>query len=105
MKFVAIAILAFVAAASAGPINVSDNNIGDIIKVGISGSLNIKNQVDQRIVNVILAYMNQELGVISVDSDGNPQAPNLPGMPDFPRGLEITPEMIERVKAFLASRQ
>lgn len=48
MKFVAIAILAFVAAASAGPINVSDNNIGDVIKVGISGSLNIKNQVDQR---------------------------------------------------------
>lgn len=104
MKFVAITILALIAAANASPINISDNNIGDIIKIAFSGDLHVSNQVDVRIVNIILAFMNQELGVISVDGEDGIRAPNLPGMPEL-GDFEITPEMIERVKAFLASRQ
>lgn len=91
MKFVAITLLAFVAATIAGPVSVSDNNIGDIINVKIDAKLNISNKIDQTIVNVIAAYLNQEYRNISVDSDGRPQAPNLP------REFTITPGMVEKV--------
>lgn len=99
MKFFALAFLAIVATVHAGPISVRDNNVGDIVTVKVKANLDISNKVDQSIVNVIAAYLNQELAVISVDEDGNPRAPN------FPRNFEITPEMIERVKSFLESQE
>lgn len=70
MKFVALTVLALVAAVYAAPTSISDNNIGDIINVGINADIKIDNKVDQDIVNVILAYLNQQAIVI---------APNLPG--------------------------
>lgn len=91
MKFIAV-LLALVAFATAGPISVQDNNIGNIVSVKVSGSIDISNTIDQTIVNVIVAYLNQELAVISVDENGRPQAPN------FPWNVEVTPEMVEKVK-------
>ena len=99
MKFFALIFLAIVAAVHAGPISVHDNNVGDIVTVKVKANLDISNQVDQSIVNVIVAYLNQELAVISVDEEGRPRAPN------FPRNFKITPEMIEKVKSFLANRE
>lgn len=108
MKFFAITVLALVAAINAAPINVSDNNIGDVITVGIKGSIDIDNKMDQRLVNVMAAYINQQLGVVG----GIPDAPNLPDFPipefpDIPSPFKITPDMItpeliEKVKGFLA---
>lgn len=73
MKFLAITFLTF-AIAVAGPISVSDNNVGDIVSVGVRANLEISNQVEQNIVSVIVALLNQ--GVINFP-EGGPQAPNL----------------------------
>lgn len=95
MKFVAIVLLAFVAAAVAGPVSVSDNNVGDVVSVKVKADLDINNKINQTLVNVIVAYLNRESGVINVDDEGRPQAPNLP------RNV-ITPEMVEKVRNLLA---
>jgi hypothetical protein len=98
MKFLAV-LFAIVALAAAGPVKIEDNNIGDIVTVKVSGKIDISNKVDQTIVNVIVAILNQELAAISVDDEGRPRAPN------FPRDFEVTPEMIEKVKKFLSKAE
>jgi hypothetical protein len=65
MKFVVILLLAFVVAAIASPTSVSDNNIGDIVTVGVNANLEVSNQVDQTIVNVLLALLNQQAVVVA----------------------------------------
>jgi hypothetical protein len=100
MKFVALTLLAFVAAVIAGPVSISDNNVGDIVTVGISANAELSNKVDQTFVNVILALLNQQA---IVAGDGNTEevapaaAPEVSKLPE----LNITPEMIEKVKSFL----
>jgi hypothetical protein len=94
MKFVAIALLAFVATAIAGPVSISDNNVGDIVTVGISGKIDISNKIDQDIVNVIVALLNQQAIVVAPGSE-TAEAPQ-------PPKLNITPEMIEKVKSLMA---
>ena len=93
MKFVAIALFACIAAAFAGPIAVNDNNIGNIVTVGLSANAVLSNQVDQTIVNVILAFLNQQAAIVTpADGIAPLDAPKIP---------EITPEMIEKVKSYL----
>lgn len=82
MKYFVIALFAIFAMVVAGPINISDNNIGDIVNVGVNANLNISSEVNQNIVNVIVALLNQELGIIALDEDGTPKAPNLPFSPN-----------------------
>jgi citrate lyase gamma subunit len=78
MKLIAITLLAFVCVVIADPINVSENNLGDIVSVKIDASVDFSNKVDQTIVNVLVAALNREKGNVSVDDRGRPQAPNLP---------------------------
>ena len=93
MKFAAVILLAFVAATIAGPVSIQDNNVGDIVTVGINANAQLTNQVDQTIVNVIMALLNQQaIAVVTSDAAAPVEAPKIP---------EITPEMIEKVKAFL----
>lgn len=72
MKFVAITLFALIAAVCAAPTSISDNNVGDIVTVGVNAKLDISSKIDQNIVNVIVALLNQQ-GIII--------APNLPGAP------------------------
>lgn len=100
MKFAAILVLAFVAAAVAGPISVSDNNIGDIVTVDVSANVKVSNEVDQTFVNVIVGLLNQQ-GVLvrrpEGDDSGAPRWPDLEG--------RIPPEWIERIREWLANRE
>jgi hypothetical protein len=76
--------LAFVATAIAGPTKISDNNIGDIVTVGVNANLKVNNQIDQNIVNVIVALLNQQAAVIP---------PNLiPRVPIAPPEVPIIPD-------------
>lgn len=94
MKFAAVILLAFVAAAVAGPVKVEDNNIGDIISVGIEGSLKLDNKVDQDIVSVIVLLLSQQ-GIVALPGQNDAAASEAPKP-------VITPEMIEKVKGLLA---
>ena len=89
MKIAAAIILTFVAAIIAAPTSISDNNIGNVVNVGISASVNVSNKVDQDIVKVIVAYLTQQ-GVVIAPSEA-------PVGSQQPSKLNITPEMIEKV--------
>lgn len=94
MKFVAITLLAFIAAVYAAPTSISDNNIGNIVTVGVNANLSLDNKVEQNIISVIVALLSQQ--EVGIGFDGNQgQAPA-----DSAK-LEISPEMIENVKNLL----
>lgn len=63
MKFIAIVVLALIAVVSCDPVQISDNNVGDIITVGISAKADIVNKVDWDIVNVIVGLLNQNADI------------------------------------------
>lgn len=94
MKFVAITLLALIAAVAANPINVSDNNIGDIVTVGVNANLEISNKVNQNILSIIVALLNREDGE-------NIQVPDFPEWPEWPEFRNLSPEMIERIRAMI----
>jgi hypothetical protein len=97
MKF-SVVLLAFVAAAVAGPVSISDNNVGDILTVGVNANLKLSNQVDQTIVNVLLGYLNQQ-GILIRRPEGDDSE-----VPRWPED-RISPDMIERVREWLANRE
>lgn len=98
MKLIAVTLLTIIAAVAAGPINVSENNVGDIVNVGINANLEISNQVELNIIGILAVLLNQELGEITLPN--RPDAPNV-------RGSEpvISREMVERIKSAIASRR
>jgi hypothetical protein len=97
MKITAFFFLAFVACAFAGPVKITENNVGDIITVGIKGSIDISNEIDQDIVNVIVGILNRQTIGIGGGSD-------VPTPAEVPQTLKmnITPEMIEQFKELFA---
>lgn len=85
MKFIAITLLAFVATACAAPTSISDNNIGDIITVGIKADVKLKNEVNTDIMNVLLAYLNQQAVILAPGQIPEfPERPELPELPELP---------------------
>ncbi|CRL04164.1 CLUMA_CG017275, isoform A [Clunio marinus] len=61
MKVAIFLLLAFfVAVTVAGPTKVDSNNVGDIVTVGVNADLKIKSKIDQDIINVIVALLNDQ---------------------------------------------
>lgn len=100
MKFTAVLLLAFAVAVTAGPLSIQDNNVGDIVTVGINANVKLSNQIDQNIVNVIVGILNQQALLVRGGGDGENKDNDVPKWPES----RITPEMIERVREFLANR-
>lgn len=101
MKLIAITILSFVAAGLANPVSVSNNNIGDIVTIGVNANAVLSSNIDQNIVTVIAALLNQQaIGVVTGSLDhaiGQDAATNGNESPKLPE-FNISPEMIEKVK-------
>ncbi|CAO1437057.1 unnamed protein product [Diamesa tonsa] len=98
MKFIAIVIFAFIAAASSAPIQISDNNVGDIVTVGINANAVLSSQVDANIINVIAGLINQQAIVAALNQGGSPPAP-VPAVPALTDN--ITPKLIAALASFL----
>lgn len=102
MKFAAVIILALIAAVCAAPTSVSDNNIGNIVNVGISGSIDIDNTVNTDITNIIIAILNQQaLLVASRNPDDDDDDIGGPTPSKVPK---LSPEMIHKLKSMLAKK-
>lgn len=93
MKIILLAALIAISGVACGPISVSDNNIGDIISVGLNVDATVKSDVDVKIVNLLAAL----LAKIDIGSPSNP--------PTTPPAEEIVPysninidEMIKTVQ-------
>ena len=94
MKVIAIVIFALIAAASSAPIQISDNNVGDIVTIGINANAVLSSQVDANIINVIAGLINQQAIVAALNQDGSPK-------PAVPLTDNITPKLIAALASFL----
>lgn len=105
MKFI-IALVALVAVAYADPIGITDNKIGDIITANIDVNLMMSSNVENNIMTLLAALLNQQAAVVGGDLpapavDGEQQPAAVPAMADITQLL--TPENIEKVKGIIAS--
>lgn len=80
MKYLVLAILVVTSQVQCSPISINDNNIGDIVNVGVNIEADIKNDIDANIISVIVALLLQTDG-ISI-----PPLPPLPTLPTLPTG-------------------
>lgn len=94
MKFVAITLLAFVVATIAAPTSISDNNIGNIVTVGINANVELSNKIDQTLINLIYARLNQQ-GIRVSPGQESAEVSKLP------ENINITPKMINQFKNLL----
>ena len=98
MKF--IATTALIAIAAAGPISISDNNIGDIVTVGINANAVLTSEINQNILSVIAAIMNQQaIGAPSKLENKTDDPVEL--LQEKPTDFNIPPKLIEKVKNIL----
>lgn len=77
MKLIAVFLLAFVVAAIAYLVLVQDNNVWDIVTVGIKANAQISYSIEQDIVSVIVALLNQQAIVVAPPAS-DPKAPIKP---------------------------
>lgn len=107
MKLLIVSVMALIAYASANPVQVSDNNVGDIITVGVNAKLAIDSTVNQDIVSVLVLLLNREITDIDIGGSGIADLlPRIdtskvpPEMLEQLRGM-VTPEMLERAKSLM----
>lgn len=79
IAFTVVALL-LVSGSLAGPISVKDNNIGDIVTVGVNLQADIKTDIDTTIVNVLAALLTQvgNVGVELPQQEGSSAAAAVP---------------------------
>lgn len=80
MRVITLAFLLIfaIAATHAAPTDISENNLGDIVNVNVNADANIRNEVNARIINVLLQSINMEFRSIPLGEDGRPRPPNYP---------------------------
>lgn len=109
MKFT-VAIFAFLAAfvvIEANPISVSNNNVGDIVTVGVNLNAQLSSNIEANIITVLMALVNQQAAIINGEIPATTPTPIEPSDVITPellnqlKNLKITPEMIEGVKKMM----
>jgi hypothetical protein len=132
MKII-FAIVLLIVSTTAAPVSISNNNIGDIVTVGVGLNAVLSNNVEANIITVLAALLNQQalaadIGVNDHDHDHNhvsnesliPVAPQVdeataedsenknfeitPEMISALKNIKITPELVEKAKKILKSK-
>lgn len=93
MKFIIAAAFALIVAVAAAPTSITGNNIGDIVTVGINADLKLNNTINQDIVAVLFALLNQQAIVALPNSDQNPEAKQ-----------PISPISVDMIKSLLTKQ-
>lgn len=61
MKLIVFVLLAFIVVViRADPVKISDNNVGDIVTVGINANAVLSNEMNQNILSIIVGILNQQ---------------------------------------------
>lgn len=102
MKIAIVLVVALVAFVYADPIGISDNKIGDIITADVDFNIVISSNVDQNIMNVLAALMNQQAAVVT-SGDGQLASDHSADshQPAMDLTSLLTPENIEKAKSML----
>lgn len=97
MKVLVILLLAIAPLILSAPSQITDNNVGNIVNVGIRGNLTAYNRVDLTLINFLAAMYNRQLTVVAApagpEMEQNSEISAIPS--------EITPEMIEQFKEYM----
>lgn len=68
MKLIGFVLLVVVGLVSSDSVQLSDNNVGDIVSVDINANALFSNQVDKNTINVIAGLLNQE-GIVKAEEE------------------------------------
>lgn len=79
--------------AAADPIQISDNNVGDIITMGANIQASVESNINVAFVNILVAILVQ-LGELDLS-----QLPPLPDFPPWPEMPPLNPEEQKLVSA------
>jgi hypothetical protein len=126
MKFTIFIVLAAAAVLiEANPISVSNNNVGDIVTVGVNANAQLSSSIETNLVTVLLGLINQQAALINADipegivgASANGIVPQLESegasepitvtrkfvpeaLVEKIKNLKVSPELIEAVKAYL----
>jgi hypothetical protein len=101
-----LAIICVVAAAPSGPISLSNNNVGDIVSVGVNANAVVSSNVEANVANILAALMNQQAVVLDGDLSSLPLEPlsdaassnATPDLISKLKSFKITPEVIDNFK-------
>lgn len=91
MKFTIVCLFAIIVAINAGPTQITDNNVGDIITVGVNANLDIDNKIDATLVNVLVEILNRQLLRVNPSGIRGNSEPS------------ISPELIQNVVQMLSN--
>lgn len=95
IKIASIALLALLGTVSCGPISISDNNVGDIVTIGVNLNANIETDINTTIVNALVALLTQ----IGVDKPAQPDVPEPHPHPHPAPELKPKPLALEMLDA------
>jgi hypothetical protein len=63
---------------SSAPTQINNNNIGDVVQVGVNANVDVNSQVDATMINAVLKAYLKQVAQVALDENGNPIPPNLP---------------------------
>lgn len=116
MKYLAvITLVCLIASISSAPSQITNNNVGDIVTVGVRADVDVSSQVDVTLINIMAKLLSQNLALIVPPRDDQPVEPTTVVQPQpavvqpqpaepIPNIPKITPEMIEQFKGLLSNR-
>lgn len=76
MKFLAFAFIAFsclvlISADDSSPVEISNNNVGDIVTLNLNANAVVSSKIDQNILSVLLGLLNQQAAVVGTGLNEN----------------------------------
>ena len=72
-----VLIAALVAVVCTAPTSIDENNIGDIVNVGVHGNFNVQNRIDVSKISAEVMWRNLQSIILGLD--GGPGLPGPPG--------------------------
>ena len=72
MKSILIVIFAIIMVIAAAPSQISNNNVGDIVNVGVTADLDIVNKIDYTRVDIDVIWKNLQALIVALGGD-NPE--------------------------------
>lgn len=104
-----IIILSLIALTLAAPSQITNNNVGDIVNVGVRGEIDYNNHVDLTLINIIMSFIRSQNGIVVAPASDVEQAQSSmiadhlesDSFADQPSMPKISPEMIESFKNYV----
>lgn len=110
-----IALFAVIAVTLAGPLNISDNNIGDISSISIKVNAVVSSNIEASVATVLAAAQNQQAVIANGElppmgvAPANSEEPSsdiqiTPQLLNEIKNIKVTPDMVNAIKNAFSSQ-